>query len=41
MTSSPAPTWSLVGHLAVDDLGGEAGAGVNDIWGWSDSEDGP
>ncbi len=40
MTEFTCSNMELVGHLAVDDLGGERGAWVNDIWGWSDPETG-
>ena len=40
MTVFTCTNMELVGHLTVDELGGERGAWVNDIWGWSDPETG-
>jgi choice-of-anchor B domain-containing protein len=30
----------LVAHMPIEDLGGERGVWVNDVWGWTDSETG-
>lgn len=40
MTEFPCTNMELVGHMTVDDLGGERGVWVNDIWGWTDRETG-
>ena len=40
MTEFPCTNMELVSHMTVDDLGGERGVWVNDVWGWTDSESG-
>jgi choice-of-anchor B domain-containing protein len=40
MTEFPCTNMELVSHMTVDDLGGERGVWVNDVWGWTDPESG-
>ena len=40
MTEFPCTNMELVSHMTVDDLGGERGVWVNDVWGWTDPETG-
>jgi choice-of-anchor B domain-containing protein len=40
MGEFPCTNMELVGHLSVDDLGGERGVWVNDVWGWTDPDTG-
>ncbi|HIL88991.1 MAG TPA: choice-of-anchor B family protein, partial [Gemmatimonadetes bacterium] len=40
MTEFPCANMELVSHMTVDDLGGERGVWVNDVWGWTDPESG-
>lgn len=40
LTEFPCTNLELVGHLTIDDLGGERGAWVNDVWGWTDPDTG-
>jgi choice-of-anchor B domain-containing protein len=36
MTEFPCTNMEMVAHIQVDDLGGERGVWVNDVWGWTD-----
>ena len=36
----PCRNIEIVSHLTVDDLGGERGVWVNDVWGWTDAQTG-
>lgn len=36
MEEFPCTNMELVAHMPLDDLGGERGAWVNDVWGWTD-----
>jgi choice-of-anchor B domain-containing protein len=38
MEEFPCTNMELVAHVPLDDLGGERGAWVNDVWGWTDPE---
>jgi choice-of-anchor B domain-containing protein len=38
MAEFPCTNMELVAHVPLDDLGGERGAWVNDVWGWTDPE---
>lgn len=40
MTEFPCTNMELVAHMPVDDLGGERGVWVNDVWGYTDAETG-
>ena len=40
MREFPCTNIELVGHMSVDDLGGERGSWVNDVWGWEDPDTG-
>lgn len=40
MTEFPCTNMELVAHMPVDDLGGERGVWVNDVWGWTDPDTG-
>lgn len=40
MTEFPCTNMEMVAHMQVDDLGGERGVWVNDVWGWTDPETG-
>jgi len=40
MTEFPCSNMELLAHMSVDDLGGERGVWVNDIWGWTDRDTG-
>jgi choice-of-anchor B domain-containing protein len=40
MTEFPCDNMEMVAHMTVDDLGGERGVWVNDVWGWEDPETG-
>ncbi len=40
MTEFPCTNMELISHMPVDDLGGERGVWVNDIWGWTDQANG-
>ena len=38
MNEFPCTNMELVAHMPLDDLGGERGAWVNDVWGWTDPD---
>lgn len=38
MTEFPCANMELVAHVPISDLGGERGAWLNDVWGWTDPE---
>jgi len=38
MGEFPCTNMELVSHMPIDDLGGERGVWVNDVWGWTDPE---
>ena len=40
MGEFPCTNIEMVGHMSVDDLGGERGVWVNDVWGWEDPDTG-
>lgn len=40
MAEFPCQNMELLSHMQVDDLGGERGVWVNDVWGWEDPETG-
>ncbi len=40
MTEFPCSNLELVAHVSIDDLGGDRGAWVNDVWGWTDPDTG-
>jgi len=38
MTEFPCANMELVAHVPISELGGERGAWLNDVWGWTDPE---
>jgi choice-of-anchor B domain-containing protein len=40
MGEFPCTNMELVAHMPINELGGERGVWVNDVWGWTDREDG-
>ncbi len=40
MGEFPCENMELVAHMSIDELGGERGVWVNDVWGWTDPETG-
>jgi choice-of-anchor B domain-containing protein len=40
MSEFPCTNMELVAHVSIDDLGGERGVWVNDVWGWTDPDTG-